>query len=227
VELKVLCQIKTPFKEKFGIPRQSGLIPEAKGVLTFPNDNFYKECVRGLEGFSHLWLSFIFHKALSDGERSLVRPPRLGGKGKMGIWATRSPHRPNHLGLTVVKLLKIVEAGSELQIHVGGVDLLDKTPIVDIKPYVPYCDSIEASSAWVPKPEEVFRPTILWEEGVRDSLLEEEASLIEKVLEQDPRPSAQKLDKDSYVFSIFDYDVKFQNGVDEFKILHARKNQEV
>lgn len=78
MELKVLCHIQTPFKDKFGIPRQSGLIPEAEGILTFPNDNYHRECFRGLEGFSHLWLSFIFHKVLSEGERSLVRPPRLG-----------------------------------------------------------------------------------------------------------------------------------------------------
>jgi tRNA-Thr(GGU) m(6)t(6)A37 methyltransferase TsaA len=218
VELKTLCHIKTPFKEKFGIPRQSGLIPEAVGILCFPTDNFHRECLRGLEGFSHLWLSFIFHKVVGEGPRSLVRPPRLGGKEKMGVWATRSPHRPNHLGLSVVRLLKIIEVGDEFQLHVGGVDLLDQTPIVDIKPYVAYCDSLEASSAWVAKPSSLFRPKIEWEIGVKESVTEEEAKLIEKVLEQDPRPAAQKLDKDSYAFNIFEYDVKFKNGEDTFLI---------
>lgn len=223
MELKVLCHIKTPFKDKFGIPRQSGLIPEAEGILTFPNDNFHRECLRGLEGFSHLWLSFIFHKVLSEGERSLVRPPRLGGKEKMGVWATRSPHRPNHLGLTVVELLKISEKVDQIEVHVGGVDLLDETPIVDIKPYVPYCDSVKASSAWVPKPDEVFRPKIKWAAGVKEIVGKDEAILIEKVLEQDPRPTAQKLDKKSYVFNIFDYEIKFENGIESFQIISAVK----
>ncbi|MFT6067756.1 MAG: tRNA-Thr(GGU) m(6)t(6)A37 methyltransferase TsaA [Bacteriovoracaceae bacterium] len=224
MELKTLCHIKTPFKDKFGIPRQSGLIPEAVGILSFPNDNFHKECLRGLEGFSHLWLSFIFDKAIKDGQRSLVRPPRLGGKEKMGVWATRSPHRPNHLGLTVVKLLEIKEKDGQIEVQVGGVDLLDETPIVDIKPYVPYCDSVEASSAWVPEPCEVFKPKVHWDEGVKEKVLEHEALLIEKVLEQDPRPSAQKLDKESYVFKIFDYEVKFKNGAEVFRVTSVRKN---
>lgn len=219
MELKPLCHIKTPFKDKFGIPRQSGLIPEAVGILRFPKDNFHKECLRGLEEFSHLWLSFIFHKVIGEGARSLVRPPRLGGKERMGVWATRSPHRPNHLGLTVVSLLKIIEGKDCLEVHVGGVDLLDGTPIVDIKPYVPYCDRVEGTSAWVPKPEDVFKPAVKWSEGLREGIKEEEAVLIEKVLEQDPRPSAQKQDKESYTFNILDFEVCFKNGESEFLIL--------
>lgn len=223
MELKVLCHIQTPFKDKFGIPRQSGLIPEAEGILTFPNDNYHRECFRGLEGFSHLWLSFIFHKVLSEGERSLVRPPRLGGKEKMGVWATRSPHRPNHLGLTVVKLLKIIRSDNQIDVFVGGVDLLDQTPIVDIKPYVPYCDQVEATSAWVPKPVDLFKPKVEWGLGIKELVSQKEALLIEKILEQDPRPSAQKLDKESYVFNIFDYEIKFKNGAEVFLITNALK----
>lgn len=219
MEIKTLTLIETPFKDKFGIPRQSGLIPEAVGYLKFPNDNFHRECVRGLESFSHLWLTFIFHKVVSEGERSLVRPPRLGGKEKMGVWATRSPHRPNHLGLTVVKLESIVSSEKQIVLKVSGLDLLDKTPIVDIKPYVEYADSLTGTtSAWVPAPESLKKISIKWDKGTTELLSKEEKVLVEKVLEQDPRPSAQKFDKESYVFNIFNYEIRFKNGESEFLV---------
>jgi len=224
MNIEPLCHIQTAFKDKFGIPRQSGLIPEALGVLEFENNNFNREALRGIEEFSHLWLSFIFDKAIKDGSKSLVRPPRLGGKDKMGVWATRSPHRPNHLGLTVVKLIKVESLEKTISVVVGGVDLLDGTPIVDLKPYIPYADIVsEAKSAWVPSPEKIFKPKVFWKEGVRELLSGEEAELIEKVLEQDPRPSAQKNNKDSYVFKIFDYEVKFENGKEEFRVSNIKK----
>ncbi len=224
MEITPLCHIQTPFKDKFGIPRQSGLIMEAEGILEFDLNNFNSEALRGIEDFSHLWLSFIFDKAIRDGEKSLVRPPRLGGKEKMGVWATRSPHRPNHLGLTVVKLLKVDISEEKIFLKVGGIDLLDGTPIVDIKPYVPYADIVpEAKSAWVPNPENILKPKVLWSEGIKELVSSEEAVLIEKVLEQDPRPSAQKEDKKSYIFKIFNYEVKFENGSEEFLILSIQK----
>lgn len=224
ISIEPLCLIQTPFKDKFGIPRQSGLIPEATGELVFPNENFYKEALRGVEEFSHLWLTFLFDKAVGEGSKSLVRPPRLGGREKKGVWATRSPHRPNHLGLTVVRLLEIRESQDKIILKVGGVDLLDQTPILDIKPYVSYADSIEHStSGWVLKPESIVKMNVVWGDGLKSSLPEEHVILIEKILEQDPRPPAQKEDKESYVFHLFDYEIWFKNGKSDFLVSSIKK----
>jgi tRNA-Thr(GGU) m(6)t(6)A37 methyltransferase TsaA len=134
--------ITTCFPEKFGIPRQPLLAPSAKGVLVLHAPYNHPDCVVGLEKVSHLWLSFIFHKHVDKGWKPKVRPPRLGGNEKMGVFATRSSFRPNHLGLSVVKLDEIVIENQEVCLHLSGIDLVDGTPIVDIKPYVPYADSV-------------------------------------------------------------------------------------
>lgn len=121
------------------------------------------------------------------------------------------------MGLIVVKFLSLEEKDNQLVLKVGGIDLLDNTPIVDIKPYVPYADKIEGvSSSWVPNPEDIFTPKIIWNDGIKEKVSLKEAVLIEKVLEQGPRHSAQKKDKDSYVFNLFDYEIRFDNGPEEF-----------
>ena len=141
VEMRVIARVRTPFAEKFGVPRQSGLAP-AQGTVIFEPDYRCADALRGLEGFSHLWLVWMFHQAVRKDWSPTVRPPRLGGNQRMGVFATRSPFRPNPIGLSCVEL-----AGVDLHtpegpvLHVRGIDLVDGTPILDIKPYLPYCDA--------------------------------------------------------------------------------------
>ena len=142
MSVEPLCFIRTPFVEKFGVPRQSLLVADAIGEMVFPKNDFYAEAFRGIETFSHLWLIFDFHQVDEKSVQALVRPPRFEGKLKLGVFATRSPHRPNRMGLSVVKFLKIEERKDFVHLFVSGVDLVDGTPILDIKPYIPHYDSV-------------------------------------------------------------------------------------
>lgn len=147
LEIRPIGHIESCYRERFGIPRQPGLVSEARAVLTLNSgEPELLQGLRGIEGFSHLWVMFVFHDAIAEGWKGLVRPPRLGGTVKMGVFATRSPHRPNPIGISAVELEK-VEGG---KLHLKGVDFLDGTPVIDIKPYIAYADSIPAARlGWV------------------------------------------------------------------------------
>ena len=139
--METIAHIRTGFSEKFGIPRQSGLVPELRSKIVFEPEFRNADALRGIEGFSHLWLIWQFSQAVRDGWSPTVRPPRLGGNTRMGVFATRSPFRPNNLGLSCVRLIGTEHTekyGTVL--HVGGADLMNGTPIFDIKPYIPYSD---------------------------------------------------------------------------------------
>ena len=141
MNIKPIAHIKTDFSQKFGIPRQSGIVGELFGEIIFEKDFRDPEALRGIEEFSHLWLIFDFSKNHTGKFNPTVRPPRLGGNKRVGVFATRSPFRPNNLGLSCVKLEKINKTeNSGITLIVSGIDLLDGTPIYDIKPYIPYCD---------------------------------------------------------------------------------------
>jgi tRNA-Thr(GGU) m(6)t(6)A37 methyltransferase TsaA len=211
--MKPITLIKTPFHEKFGVPRQSLLVDEAKGTLVFPRDDFYQEAFRGLEESSHLWLIFEFHQVNESKLNGLVRPPRFEGKKKLGIYATRSPHRPNRIGLSVVKLDHVEYTEKHVKVHVSGVDLVDGTPIFDIKPYVPYCDAIQAKTPFEQKPE-ILR--VEWLCARNDH-----AALIEKIIALDPRPGHDKDSVEEYGVSIAGYNVRFRYSVDHFEIISA------
>ena len=146
----VIGTIDSPYKEKFAIPRQPGIVTAAQGQLRLTGTANNAELVRGLEQFSHIWLLFVFHGTQAQGWKPLVRPPRLGGNKKLGVLATRSTFRPNPIGMSVVKLDRIEQQNlahnkSQVTLHISGLDLLDGTPIIDIKPYVPYADIIEGA----------------------------------------------------------------------------------
>lgn len=185
--------VRSCFKEKFAIPRQPQLAPAARGVLELVAPFNQGEAVQGLEQVSHVWLLFLFHQALEDKPRLKVRPPRLGGNTSMGVFATRATHRPNGIGQSVVRLER-VEAD---KLWLSGIDLLDGTPVLDIKPYVPYADSVTGAvnqmAAAAPELIDVqWQPTALQqahEHGAR--LGEPLVELIEQCLAQDPRPAYQ------------------------------------
>jgi tRNA-Thr(GGU) m(6)t(6)A37 methyltransferase TsaA len=223
---ETIGSVSTCFKEKFGIPRQSGLVTNAKGVLKLKADPFFKNALRELDQFSHIWLIFVFHQHDAKNWKPSIRPPRLGGARKVGVFASRSPHRPNPIGLSVVKLDRIdFEAAGGIELHLSGVDLLDGTPVIDIKPYLPYADSLPtASSGWADAPIERTE-VIFTEESIRK--IEEVSAekypnlkeLIVGMLELDPRPAFQKrrlspmsdeANGTCYGFRLFEFDVKWK-----------------
>ena len=141
INIQVIARMHSDFATKFGIPRQSGLVEELRSTIVFEPEYRNADALRGMEGFSHLWIIWQFSEAVRSGWSPTVRPPRLGGNTRMGVFATRSPFRPNNLGLSCVKLLGVEETEEYgTVIHVGGADLMDGTPIFDIKPYSPYAD---------------------------------------------------------------------------------------
>lgn len=210
MELVKIAHIECDFSEKFGIPRQSGLV-KTKARIVFEKEYANPDAVRGLEGYSHLWLLWHFSKMEKEGFVPTVRPPRLGGNKRMGVFATRSPNRPNPIGLSSVELCGIEIKNGSPVLHIAGADLLDGTPIFDIKPYLPFTDShpdarggfadeVKEHSQRVEIPEDVAR-------GVNgESLL-----LIKELLSQDIRPSYQNDEDRVYGFTFGKYDVKFKS----------------
>ena len=209
--MKVIARIETDFPTKFGIPRQSGIIESLKGRIVFEPEYRNAEAVRGLEEFSHIWLIWEFSEAVRDSWSPTVRPPRLGGNVRKGVFATRSPFRPNPIGLSSVKL-ESIEFDSKLGpiLHVSGVDLMDGTPIYDIKPYIAYTDSHpEAVSGFASKPAEYLLEVDFPEEllnKVKPTLRE---SLIE-ILAHDPRPQYQDDPKRVYGMEFGSFEIKFK-----------------
>ena len=209
-ELKPIAHIETDFPTKFGIPRQSGIIETLQGRIVFEPEYRIAEAVRGLEEFSHIWIIWQFSEAVRDTWSPTVRPPRLGGNVRKGVFATRSPFRPNPIGLSSVKLEK-VEIDPKLGplLYVSGADLMNGTPIYDIKPYISYTDSHpEAISGFASKPAEY-----LLEVGFPEALLEkvpssQRESLIE-VLAHDPRPQYQDDPERVYGMEFGDLEIKF------------------
>ena len=184
-EMKIIARIRTPFKTKFGIPRQSGIAADVKGKIIFEPGYREIEAVRGLEGFSHIWLIWCFSEAVTDKWSPTVRPPRLGGNTRMGVFATRSPFRPNPIGLSSVKLDRIeYTADRGPVLHVRGADLMDGTPIFDIKPYVAYADSHPDAVGGFTDTAQFNKLHVELSDGLTTPLPD---GLIE-VLENDPRP---------------------------------------
>ncbi len=213
-----IATISSCFKEKFGIPRQPGLVKTATAELHL-DKQFSEESVRSLQGFSHLWLSFVFHKNLQQGWQPMVRPPRLGGNTRVGVFASRSPFRPNPVGLSVVELLGIEKRQSGIVLQLGSCDLLDKTPILDIKPYLPYIDALPeakggfASSKPQIKMQVEFTPLALRQcQQAEQRLGKALKKMIEEILQLDPRPSYQQgvVSERVYAMKLCDFDLRWQ-----------------
>ena len=187
MELKIIAKIHTDFPEKFGIPRQSGLIEGLIGKIVFEPEYRTAEAIRGLDGFSHLWLIWGFSKVTRKGWTATVAPPRLGGRKKMGVFATRSPYRPNPIGLSSVKLEKIeLDKNLGPVIYVSGIDMLDGTPIYDVKPYLPYSDVHTDAVGGFGDEVKAHRLTVVIPEELLQKLPEEERQTVTEILAQDP-----------------------------------------
>lgn len=204
--------VRSCFKEKFAIPRQPQLAPAARGVLELLPPFDQGEAVQGLEQVSHVWLLFMFHEALEDKPRLKVRPPRLGGNQSIGVFATRATHRPNGIGQSVVRLDKVEGA----RLHLSGIDLLDGTPVLDVKPYVPYADNVpgavNAIASAAPKPIAVqWQDSGLVQARTHAARLGQPlVELIEQCLAQDPRPAYQKpAPEREYGARFWDVDVRW------------------
>ncbi|QIZ77374.1 tRNA (N6-threonylcarbamoyladenosine(37)-N6)-methyltransferase TrmO [Ferrimonas lipolytica] len=213
IEPVALCQ--SPYKQKFAIPRQPNLVPAAIGRLLLQGDCNRDECVRGLEQFSHLWLIWSFHQNLEQGWKPMVRPPRLGGNARVGVFASRATFRPNGLAMSVVKLHRVLKEGKQHIVEISGLDLLDGTPIFDIKPYVPYSDAVPdaiggyASDAPTPMPMRVLDAAEQqWQQA--QQRYPEFAQLAEQVLAQDPRPAYQREAGREYGVQLHDLDLRWQ-----------------
>ena len=214
--MHIIAHIRTDFPTKFGIPRQSGLIDELAGRVVFEEEYRSAEALRGLEGFSHIWLIWQFSEAVREGWSPTVKPPRLGGNRRMGVFATRSPFRPNPIGLSCVRLERIEFGTPEGPVlHVRGADLMDQTPIYDIKPYLPYADCRPeatdgfAGAVFTDALEVDFPPTLL------ALLPEDRREAAVKLLSQDPRPGYKRDGARRYGVPFAGYDLRFtvQDGV--------------
>lgn len=201
-----IAHIESPFHEKFGIPRQSGLVPEIRAKIIFEPEYAIPEALRGLEGYSHIWLIWGFHKAERDTWSPTVRPPRLGGNKRVGVFATRSPFRPNSLGLSVVRL----EKTEGCTLYVKGADLLDGTPIYDIKPYLPHIDSIPDALSGFAGDASLHRLEVVIPEDILNIIPENNRENVKEILAQDPRPAYQHDPQREYGFSFDNMEIKFK-----------------
>ena len=196
-----IATIRSCYPQRFGIPRQPGLVKSAVATIDFEATRENELALRNLESFSHLWIIFVFHQQRNVGFKPLVQPPRLGGRKSMGVFATRSPNRPNPIGLSVVQRQKVTFDRDAYRVHVTGGDFLDGTPVLDIKPYVPFVDVVpDATSDWATPIQDTLE--VVWADGVLEQLdtLEQTPgsvqhgasglqTLIEETLAQDPRPA--------------------------------------
>ncbi len=211
--------IESPYKEKFAVPRQPRLVPAAGARVRLSGAANSPEALRGIEQFSHVWLLFLFDQNLDAGWKPTVRPPRLGGNERIGVFASRSTFRPNGIGMSAVEVKGVSKKGDQLYLELGSVDLVDGTPIVDIKPYIPYSDSIsDATGGYAEAEPETSQvcfsaQALTMLQSRKDGLMQQQ--VIEQVLAQDPRPAYKKNKSDDkeYAVNLFDLNVKFRvNG---------------
>lgn len=217
-QFNVIGVIESPYKEKFAIPRQPGLIDDGQGYLRlFPPYN-HPDAVRGLEQFSHIWLIFIFHQTMTEGWRPLVRPPRLGGNTKMGVFATRSPFRPNPIGMSLIELKNLIIRDNEVGLALGSLDLVDGTPVIDIKPYLPFAESLPKAVAGFAQAAPASEMKVVFSATAQKQLIEQQTRypflerFIRQVLAQDPRPAYKKSEADEKIYAahLLDFNVRWQ-----------------
>jgi len=223
--LQAIAKVESCFPENFGIPRQPGLVPDARGRIRLISPYDQPETVRGLEGFSHLWVVFVFHQLKSETARNTVRPPRLGGNVRLGVFASRATHRPNPIGLSLVKLEKIDAESGHVVLEVSGLDMVDGTPVLDIKPYLPYAESVPDALAGYASEAPQSVCEVVFTEPARRQAERLEASypqfkaLLCRVLSLDPRPAFhQQSDRQQgriYGLGLYDQNIRWQVSEDK------------
>lgn len=219
-----IARMRSDFPTKFGIPRQSCLVPELRSTIVFESEFRNPDTLRGIEGYTHLWLIWQFSEAVRQEWSPTVRPPRLGGNTRMGVFATRSPFRPNSLGLSCVRLLGIEHTDKNgTVIHVAGADLMDGTPIFDIKPYIPYSDSHPDASGGFTDTAGEFLLKVDFPETLLSILPEEKRDAAKAVLSHDPRPSYQRKPERIYGIHFAGYDVRFRVEGEQLTVLSVEK----
>ena len=210
INIQIIARMHSDFPTKFGIPRQSNLVENLESTIVFEPEFRNPDALRGLEGYSHLWIIWQFSEAVRQTWSPTVRPPRLGGNTRMGVFATRSPFRPNNLGLSCVKLLGIENTEKDgAVIHVSGADLMDGTPIFDIKPYIPYSDSFPDALGGFTDTAEDFILDVVFPQPLLEKLPFSKRNAAIGVLSHDPRPSYQRKPNRIYGLAFAGFDIRF------------------
>ena len=209
--MRIIGHIKTDFRSKFGIPRQSGLVREVVGKIIFEPEFRNVKAIKGLELFSHMWIIWQFSENEDYEWQPTVRPPALGGNKRVGVFATRSPYRPNPIGISAVKIVKISQYSSEGPvIYVQGPDLMDGTPIYDIKPYIPYADKIDDAVGGFSTPGDENKLRVVIPEDIEGNISRKKKDALVQILANDPRPAYHNDSKRIYKFSYADYVISFK-----------------
>lgn len=210
-EIQAIARMKSDFPTKFGIPRQSGLVEELRSTIVFEPDFRNSDALRGIEGYSHLWLIWQFSEAVRKDWSPTVRPPRLGGNTRMGVFATRSPFRPNSLGLSCVRLLEVEQTTNfGTVLHVGGADLMDGTPIFDIKPYIAYGDAHPEALGGFTDHAGDFLLHVNFPDNLLNRIPHDKRQALLGVLSHDPRPSYQRSSDRVYGLSFAGLNIRFR-----------------
>lgn len=219
IEIEPIAYLRSPWSEKFGVPRQPGLIPEAWGEVDFIEEYAAPEARDGLEGFSHLWVTFLFDQVQVTETRLRVRPPRLGGNDKVGVFASRSPFRPNRLGLSVCEIETVFPT-----LRIKGVDIVDGTPILDIRPYVPYVDCIrDAETGFAPNPPQKIPVTVSSQIAEKwGALAQSEQRLIEQMISLKPGPAYRAKRNQTYRATVAGTEVEWIASEDSAEIISLR-----
>ena len=228
MELKVIARIHTDFTTKFGIPRQSGLVSELMGEIVFEPEYRQKEALMGIEEYSHLWLLWEFSEAKREHWSATVCPPRLGGKVRKGVFATRSPFRPNSIGLSCARLERVEEDENKgLKLIVSGADLMDGSPIFDIKPYLPYCDAHPEALGSFGQEHKDERITVEFPKELLERLPKEKQNAALEVLRQDPRAAYQKQPDYVYGMDFAGYDIRFRVRENVLRVVDVVKTNDL
>ena len=224
VMIQVIARMKSDFPTKFGIPRQSGLVEQLHSTIIFEPEFRNPDALRGIEGYSHLWIIWQFSEAVRKDWSPTVRPPRLGGNTRLGVFATRSPFRPNSLGLSSVKLLGVEDTPNFGRVlHVGGADLMDGTPIFDIKPYIPYGDCHPEAVGGFTDHADDFSLTVDLPDHIKNTLPRDKIDALLGVLSHDPRPSYHRSAEREYGLDFAGYNIKFTVNEGHLHVISAEK----
>ncbi len=226
MELEMIARIENDYTTKFGVPRQSGLVEEVVSRIVFEPKYRVAEAVRGLEGFSHLWLIWGFHEARQEGWHPTVRPPRLGGNERLGVFATRSPYRPNPLGLSSVRLERIEKTDRGMTLLVTGADLMNGTPLYDIKPYLPSADCHPEAAGGFTQTREKRRVRVDIPETAARDFSPAQLSALRAVLSEDPRPAYQEDPERIYAFEFAGKRVRFRVKEGLLTVLAAKEAEQ-